>query len=74
MNNNPLVSIIILNWNQLDITLAFLESTRKLNYKNYEILVCDMGSDTDPTEKINSFNFPNTRVLRSEKNLGFHRR
>jgi GT2 family glycosyltransferase len=71
MNNNPLVSIIILNWNQLDITLAFLESTRKLNYKNYEILVCDMGSDTDPTEKINSFNFPNTRVLRSEKNLGF---
>lgn len=67
----PLVSIITLTWNQTKVTCEFLESTRKLNYKNYEILVCDMGSNIDPTEEINSKNFPNTRVLRSEKNLGF---
>src|SRR5690242_12839429 len=67
----PLISIITLTWNQTKVTCEFLESTRKLNYKNYEILVCDMGSDVDPTEEINSRNFPNTRVLRSEKNLGF---
>lgn len=67
----PLVSIITLTWNQTKVTCEFLESTRKLTYKNYEILVCDMGSDIDPTEEINSRNFPNTRVLRSEKNLGF---
>jgi GT2 family glycosyltransferase len=30
-----------------------------------------MGSDVDPTEYINSQNYPNTKVLRSEKNLGF---
>lgn len=68
---SPLVSIITLNWNQTKITCEFLESTRKFTYKNYEILVCDMGSDADPTKEINSHNFPNTRILRSEKNLGF---
>lgn len=70
-SESPLISIITLTWNQTRITCEFLESTRKFNYKNYEILVCDMGSETDPTEEINAGNYPNTRVLRSEKNLGF---
>jgi GT2 family glycosyltransferase len=68
---NPFVSIITLNWNQTAITCAFLESTRNLHYKNYEILVCDMGSDIDPTQQINEANYPNTKVLRSKTNLGF---
>lgn len=68
---SPLISIITLTWNQTKITCEFLESTRKFNYKNYEIIVCDMGSDIDPTEEINAGNYPNTRVIRSEKNLGF---
>lgn len=67
----PFVSIITLTWNQTEVTCAFLESTRNLTYKNYEILVCDMGSNIDPTEHINAQNYPNTKVLRSEKNLGF---
>lgn len=68
---HPLISIITLNWNNTDYTLQFLESTRKLNWNNYEILVCDMNSTVDPTSLINSKNFPNTKVLRSDKNLGF---
>ena len=67
----PLVSIITLNWNGTKVTCEFLESTRKLSYPNYEILVCDMGSEEDPTAYINAQNYPNTRVLRSKKNLGF---
>jgi GT2 family glycosyltransferase len=70
-DNTPLVSIITLNWNTTSITCDFLESTRKLNYKKYEILVCDMNSDIDPTDQINKNNYPNTKVLRSNKNLGF---
>ncbi len=69
-NEKPLVSLVTLNWNQTDITCDFLESTRKFIYPNYEILVCDMGSVVDPTEKINAGKYPHTRVLRSEKNLG----
>lgn len=67
----PLVSIIILNWNNLNYTIDFLQSTRVLNYKNYEILVCDMNSDQDPTNEINQLGIPNTRVLKSDKNLGW---
>jgi GT2 family glycosyltransferase len=65
-----LVSMIILNWNQLDVTCAFLESTRHLQYRNYEILVCDMASDLDPTERITRAAYPNTIVMRNAKNLG----
>jgi len=71
LKDNPLISIVTLTWNQTEITCQFLESTRQLSYKNYEILVCDMGSTIDPTEQINKGNYPNTIVLRSEKNLGF---
>ena len=67
----PLVSIITLNWNQTPVTCAFLESTRSLTYKNYEILVCDMASDIDPTPVIEQANYPNTKVLRADTNLGF---
>jgi GT2 family glycosyltransferase len=71
LKENPLISIITLNWNQTKITCEFLESTRNFNYKNYEIIVCDMGSDTDPTDFIHNQHYPNTRVIRSDKNLGF---
>lgn len=67
----PLISIITLNWNNTDLTLQFLESTRNFTYSNYEILVCDMNSDIDPTPQIEEGNFPKTRVIRSEKNLGW---
>ncbi|HRO48414.1 glycosyltransferase family 2 protein, partial [Agriterribacter sp.] len=62
----PLVSIITLNWNQTEITCQFLESARKLLYTHYEILVCDMGSATDPTLQIIGGNYPNTRIIKTD--------
>ncbi|MET0466848.1 MAG: glycosyltransferase family 2 protein [Chitinophagaceae bacterium] len=70
-NTVPLVSIVTLNWNATEVTCEFLESSRNLTYDNYEILVCDMNSDEDPTSRIESLNVPHTRVLRSDKNRGF---
>ncbi len=69
--NEPLVSIITLNYNQAQATLEFLESSRKLNYSNYEILVCDMASSVSPATVFNPSDYPNTRLLFSKKNLGF---
>jgi len=69
--DQPLISIITLNYNQTKVTCQFLESTKKLKYRNYEILVCDMASAIDPSEEINSGNYPNTKLLLSKKNLGF---
>src|ERR1044071_5480536 len=67
----PLVSVITLNYNQAKVTCEFLESCRKLQYRNFEILVCDMASNEDPSALIEAGNYPNTRVLLSKKNLGF---
>lgn len=71
MKENPLVSLIALNFNQTDVTCAFLESTRNLKYTNFETIVVDNASDVDPTQQIEKENYPNVRVIVSEKNLGF---
>jgi GT2 family glycosyltransferase len=67
----PLVSIITLNYNQAAVTKEFLESSRNLTYPNYEILVCDMASFTDPETVFNPRDYPRTTLLKSPKNLGF---
>ena len=71
LTDTPLVSIITLNYNHTSVTCDFLESTRGLRYPNYEIIVCDMASATDPTEEILRGRYPKTRVVRSRVNLGF---
>jgi len=70
-DQQPLVSLITLNYNQARITAAFLESSKNLRYSNYEILVCDMASDEDPETVFNPADYPHTKLLRSNKNLGF---
>jgi GT2 family glycosyltransferase len=70
-DNQPFVSIITLNYNQAAVTADFLESSRILLYRNYEILVCDMASAINPATLFDPGAFPNTRLLLSEKNLGF---
>lgn len=67
----PLVSIITLNYNQTRVTCEFLESCKCLTYPKYEILVCDMASATSPIEEILKGDYPNTRLLLSNANLGF---
>lgn len=67
----PLVSIITLNYNQAAVTAEFLESSKKLLYPHFEILICDMGSVEDPRNIFNGAEYPNARLLLSKKNLGF---
>lgn len=66
-----MVSIITLNYNQASITADFLESSKSLDYHNYEIMVCDMASQVNPATIFNVSDFPKTRLLHSDKNLGF---
>jgi GT2 family glycosyltransferase len=68
---HPLVSIITLNYNQALVTKAFLESSKNLLYNNYELLVCDMASALNPAALFNPDDYSNTRLLVSDKNLGF---
>jgi len=73
MNQNnqwPCVSIVTLNYNQLAITCEFLDSTIKISYPNYEIIVVDNASKEDPTAFIQN-RYPHVRIIRNEQNLGF---
>jgi GT2 family glycosyltransferase len=67
----PLISIITLNYNQSAVTVDFLKSSLDLTYPNYEILVCDMASSDKPGDIIHPELYKNTRLLLSDKNLGF---
>ncbi len=70
ITSNPLVSIIILNFNQLKVTLEFLESTKLLTYPNYEIILVDNASKENPGEIVKKL-FPNVKVIINQINLGF---
>lgn len=70
LDKSPLISIITLNFNQIDVTCEFLESLKCLKYKNYEVILIDNASDINPESRITS-DFPDVRFYRSEENLGF---
>lgn len=70
MSEFPLVSIIAINFNQLQITTEFLNSVRKITYPNYEVIIVDNASKEDPSAYLKK-HFPEIVYIRSEKNLGF---
>lgn len=66
----PLVSIVTVNYNQTELTLALLESIRRQDYAPVQVIVVDNGSRENPTQIIQT-RFPDTICIRSEQNLGF---
>lgn len=70
-NRPGLVSIITINYNQAEITRQFLESTRRLTYPHYEIIVVDNASEPVLATVLNAADYPNLRLIRSEENRGF---
>lgn len=67
--NYPLVSIITVNFNHPDVTLALLASLRKITYPNIEIIVVDNASAESP--EILKSSFPEIAFLQNSENLGF---
>lgn len=66
----PLVSIISVNFNQIQVTFELLESLRNISYPNLEIILVDNGSKENSSVLISN-NFPEVTYIFSEKNLGF---
>ena len=69
-SKRALVSLIILNYNGKDDSLEFLESIKKTDYQNYEIVVVDNASTDGSVEAIRE-NFPKVKIVENKKNLGF---
>ena len=68
---NPLVYIIILNWNGLKDTIGCLESLKKIGYPNYQVIVVDNGSAEDEGKILEEKYCDYAQIIRNSKNLGF---
>jgi GT2 family glycosyltransferase len=66
----PLVSIISVNYNGLEVTREMIDSIRSNTYSNVEIIVVDNASEKSPKEFLNHF-YPEVKVIESKENLGF---
>ncbi len=66
----PLVSVITVNYNQLQYTLELLSSLQHSEYQNVEVIVVDNGSRENPEAAIRQA-YPDVKVIVSRENLGF---
>jgi GT2 family glycosyltransferase len=66
----PLVYVMLLNWNDAENTLACLRSVYELEYANFRVLVVDNGS-TDGSDQAIREAFPQIELIANERNLGF---
>lgn len=70
MSAEPLVYIVIVNWDGKDHTLACLQSLGAISYTNCRIVVVDNGSSDGSVSAVRSA-FPAVTVLGLERNLRF---
>lgn len=70
MKQQPLVSIITINYNESQVTLEMLDSLQKSNYKNLEVIVVDNASPNDNPDRIKE-EYPEINLIKSAENLGF---
>ena len=70
MNLNKKIAIIIVNWNQYELTKACLISLQNCNYKNYKVILVDNASRDNSGPKLKE-NFPDIIFFQNHQNKGF---
>lgn len=66
----PLVAIVILNWNGRKFLEQFLPSLKTTTYSNCTIVVADNGSTDDSINYLNQY-YPEIKQVHNKKNYGF---
>jgi GT2 family glycosyltransferase len=69
---DPLVVIVVLNWNGREDSKECLESLRLLTYERRKVLLVDNGS-TDGSADMLREQFPEAEILQTGRNLGYAR-
>lgn len=68
----PLVSIIVVTWNNVDVTRVCIESLqRNAGWPQWELIVVDNASTDDTRAYLESLALPNLRLIFNEENRGF---
>jgi GT2 family glycosyltransferase len=69
-SDEPLIYIIVLNWNGKEDTLTCLSSVTAIKYPNFRIIVVDNGSSDGSVQAIRA-GFPGLWVIETGENLGY---
>lgn len=69
-SERPLVSLIVVSYNEVSHIKQSLDALMKVTYPKYEIIIYDNGS-IDGTPDLISEHFPQVKLIRGQKNLGF---
>lgn len=70
MNKDPMVSIIIVNYNGKEYLEKCLQSLMKIEYKKYEIILVDNNSTDESIEFVKN-TYPSIIIIKLNKNFGF---
>ena len=70
MNEQSLISVIVLNYNAGELLLNCIDSIKKSVYKNLEIIVVDNIS-TDKSQEICKEKHPDIKLIQNKKNFGY---
>ncbi|MEP6677594.1 MAG: glycosyltransferase family 2 protein [Ferruginibacter sp.] len=70
LKKNPLVSVVILNWNGKDFLQKFLPAVMASSYSNKKIIVADNASTDDSVAFVQQF-YPEITVINNPANEGF---
>lgn len=70
MGDEPLVGIVLLNWNGWRFTLGCLASLDSIRYRNKKVLIVDNASSDESVKHLREAR-PDDEILVTEKNLGF---
>jgi len=68
--NQPLISIIVLNYNAGELLLNCIDSIKKSEYQNLEVIVVDNIS-TDKSQETCKEKFPDVKLIQNKKNFGY---
>tara|TARA_B100000963_G_scaffold358793_1_gene384322 strand:- start:10455 stop:11372 length:918 start_codon:yes stop_codon:yes gene_type:complete len=70
MNKDKKIAIVIVNWNQYELTKQCLLSLRKCTYNNYKVILIDNNSSDNSGKKLKSF-FKEIKFFQNNQNEGF---
>ncbi len=72
-NDAPKVSIIFLTWNGKKYTFDLIDSLKKIDYNNYDIIAVDNGSDDGTQEEFKKrySRSKNITLIENGRNIGF---
>lgn len=69
MQNIPLVSIVILTYNRIDVLIEVINKLNTLTYKNKELILVNNNSTDNTKEKIEEL-FPEILLINLDSNIG----